>query len=85
MLLTLGNEEGLSDKVKVIINRAGSDFMEGDISLKKAEETIGKPIFWQIPNDAKPMLSSRVAPFSMPFGRCPTDSGWRSSSPTTGG
>ena len=61
MLLTLGNEEGLSDKVKVIINRVGSDFMEGDISLKKAEETIGKPIYWQIPNDAKAMIGSRNA------------------------
>lgn len=61
MLLTLGNEEGLSDKVKVVMNRVGSDFMEGDISLKKAEETIGKPIFWQIPNDAKAMIGSRNA------------------------
>jgi pilus assembly protein CpaE len=61
MLLTLGAEEGLSDKVKVIMNRVGSDFLEGDISLKKAEETIGKPIFWQIPNDAKAMIGSRNA------------------------
>lgn len=61
MLLTLGTEEGLSDKVKVIMNRVGSDFMEGDISLKKAEETIGKPIFWQLPNDAKAMIGSRNA------------------------
>jgi len=61
MLLTLGAEEGLSDKVKVVMNRVGSDFMEGDISLKKAEETIGKPIFWQLPNDAKAMIGSRNA------------------------
>lgn len=61
MLLTLGTEEGLSDKVKVIMNRVGSDFMEGDISLAKAEETIGKPIFWQIPNDSKAMIGSRNA------------------------
>jgi pilus assembly protein CpaE len=61
MLLTLGAEEGLSDKVKVVMNRTGSDFMEGEISLKKAEETIGKPIFWQVPNDAKAMIGSRNA------------------------
>lgn len=61
MLLTLGTEEGLSDKVRVIMNRVGSDFMEGDISLSKAEETIGKPIYWQIPNDAKAMIGSRNA------------------------
>lgn len=61
MLLTLGTEEGLSDKVRVIMNRVGSDFMEGDISLAKAEETIGKPIYWQIPNDAKAMIGSKNA------------------------
>ncbi|MBL8794234.1 MAG: pilus assembly protein CpaE, partial [Planctomycetia bacterium] len=43
------------------MNRVGSDFLEGDISLKKAEETIGKPIFWQLPNDAKAMIGSRNA------------------------
>lgn len=61
MLLTLGTEEGLSDKVRVIMNRVGSDFLEGDISLKKAEETIGKPVYYQIPNDAKAMIGSRNA------------------------
>lgn len=61
MLMTLGTEEGLGDKVKVVMNRVGSDFLEGDISLKKAEETIGKPIFWQIPNDARSMIGSRNA------------------------
>jgi pilus assembly protein CpaE len=61
MLLTLGTEEGLSDKVRVIMNRVGSDFLEGDISLKKAEETIGKPIYYQLPNDAKAMIGSRNA------------------------
>jgi pilus assembly protein CpaE len=61
MLMTLGAEEGLSDKVRVILNRVGSDFMEGDISLEKAEETVGKEIFWQVPNDAKAMIGSRNA------------------------
>ena len=27
----------------------------------RPEEVIGKPTFWQIPNDSKPMLTSRVA------------------------
>ena len=30
-----------------------------DISVKKAEETIGKPIFWQIPNDTKLLTEAR--------------------------
>src|SRR5262249_35937319 len=61
MLETLVAEEGLSEKVKVVLNRVGSDFMEGDIDLKKAQETIGRPIYWQIPNDAKAMIGSRNA------------------------
>jgi pilus assembly protein CpaE len=60
LLMALGQEEGLSEKVRVVMNRVGADYAEGDISLKKAEETIGKPIFWQIPNDAKAMLGARV-------------------------
>jgi pilus assembly protein CpaE len=33
--------------------------METDITLKKAEEIIGKPVYWQIPNDSKVMIESR--------------------------
>ena len=57
LLHTLGNEEGMADKVKIVINRVGSE--DGDITLKKAEETIGKPIFWQVPNDYKAMLGAK--------------------------
>jgi pilus assembly protein CpaE len=58
MLVTLGNDEVLSKKVQIVLNRVGSD---GDISLRKAEETIGKPIFWQVPNDSRAMIDSRNA------------------------
>jgi pilus assembly protein CpaE len=62
ILHSMGADEGgLGDKVKIILNRVGSDFLEGDISQKKAEETIGKPFYWQIPNDAKAMIGSRAA------------------------
>jgi pilus assembly protein CpaE len=57
MLHTLGTEDGLGDKVKVVMNRIGSE--DADISLKKAEETIGKPIYWQVPNDYKAMNGAR--------------------------
>jgi pilus assembly protein CpaE len=57
----MGDNAELIDKVRVVVNRVGSDFLEGDINLKKAEETIGKPFFWQIPNDAKSMIGSRTA------------------------
>jgi pilus assembly protein CpaE len=58
MLLTLGADEVLASKVQIILNRVGG---ETDISLKKAEETIGKPIFWQIPNDTRALTDSRNA------------------------
>jgi len=58
---TLSVEGDLGDRIRVIVNRAGSEHLEEGITIKKAEEVIGKPIFWQIPNDAKPMISSRVA------------------------
>ena len=57
----LGGEENLADKVRVIINRQGADSVEEGISLKKAEEVIGKPIFWQVPNDTKSVIGARVA------------------------
>lgn len=59
MLHTFGQEESLAEKVKVVVNRVGSD--DGEISLKKAEETIGKPVFWQVPNDYRAMMGSRNA------------------------
>ena len=59
MLHTMDKEEGLGDKVKVVINRVGAD--DSDITLEKAQETIGKPIYWQVPNDFKAMLGARNA------------------------
>ena len=45
------------DKVKSIGNRVGYD--TGQISLRKAQETIGRDIFWQIPNDYRVMVEVR--------------------------
>ncbi|MEX1097778.1 MAG: AAA family ATPase [Planctomycetales bacterium] len=49
--------EGLSDKVKVVVNRLGLE--DSQISLGKALETIGRDIFWQLPNDYPSMVESR--------------------------
>ncbi|AMV29162.1 Septum site-determining protein MinD [Gemmata sp. SH-PL17] len=57
----MSGEEGLADKIRVVINRQGSDSVEEGISPKKAEEVIGKPIFWQVPNDTKAVIGARVA------------------------
>jgi pilus assembly protein CpaE len=61
LLHLLGQEGGLTEKVKVVVNKVGSDAVEEGISLKKAEEVIGKPIYWQVPNDAKAVIAARVA------------------------
>jgi pilus assembly protein CpaE len=56
MMMTLGNDPALGDKVRVVLNRVGNG---SGISVKKAEETIGKPIFWQIPDDARAVCEAR--------------------------
>ncbi len=57
LMATFKEMEGVSDKVKVIVNRAGLE--NGQITLKKAQETIGKEIFWQLPNDYRTMIEVR--------------------------
>ena len=57
LMMSLGNMNGLADKVKIVVNRVGLD--SGQITLKKAEETIGKKIFWQLPNDYRTMIEAR--------------------------
>jgi pilus assembly protein CpaE len=57
LLMSLGAIAGMADKVKVIVNRVGLE--NGQISLKKAQETIGREIFWQLPNDYRTMVEVR--------------------------
>jgi pilus assembly protein CpaE len=47
----------LDDKVKIVVNRVG--YETGQISLKKAQETVGREIYWQIPNDYRVMVEVR--------------------------
>lgn len=46
-----------SEKIKVVINRQGLE--DSQISLSKAQETVGREIFHQIPNDYPTMVESR--------------------------
>ncbi|MGL5094578.1 MAG: AAA family ATPase, partial [Planctomycetia bacterium] len=57
LMLSFSEREGLSDKVKVVANRVGSD--DREINIQKAEETIGRKIFSRIPNDSRTMMDSR--------------------------
>jgi pilus assembly protein CpaE len=45
------------ERVKIVVNRVGYD--TGQISLRKAQETIGREIFWQVPNDYRVMIEVR--------------------------
>ena len=61
MMHLLSQDDNLADKVRVVVNRVGAEAVEEGISLKKAEDVIGKPIFWQVPNDPKAVIAARVA------------------------
>jgi pilus assembly protein CpaE len=50
--------DGMIDRVKIVVNRAGS--FENEISPSKAEETLKAPIFKQVSNATKQFLASRV-------------------------
>lgn len=57
LMMSFGNMSGIGEKVKIVVNRVGLD--SGQITLKKAEETIGKDIYWQLPNDYRTMIDAR--------------------------
>ena len=57
LMMSLGNMKGVGEKVKIVVNRIGLD--TGNISLKKAQDTIGREIFWQLPNDYRTMVEMR--------------------------
>ncbi len=57
-LLTSFKESAkFEDRVRIVVNRAGID--TGQISLKKAKETIGRDVYWQVPNDYRVMVEVR--------------------------
>ncbi len=57
LLASFERYEGLKEKTRIVVNRVG--LSQGQISLKKAEETLGCPIYWQIPNDYRTMSEVR--------------------------
>ena len=57
LLMSFQEMESIRDKVKVVVNRMGLE--SGQISLKKAKETIGREVFFQIPNDYRTMVEMR--------------------------
>lgn len=57
LLMSMEEYPGLRDKFKVVVNRVG--LQSGQISLKKAQESIRDEIYWQIPNDYGTMVEVR--------------------------
>jgi pilus assembly protein CpaE len=47
----------IKGKVEIIVNRVGLE--DCDISLNKALETIGRSVYWQLPNDYSVMSGAR--------------------------
>ena len=57
LMMTFDNDQSLKNKVRIVVNRVGQE--NGQISLKKAQETIGRDIYWQVPNDYRVMVEVR--------------------------
>lgn len=57
LMMSFNEVEGLADKVKIVVNRLGLD--SGQISIRKAQDTIGREIFWKLPNDYLTMVEAR--------------------------
>jgi pilus assembly protein CpaE len=49
--------EGLTDKIRILVNRVGLE--DTQIGMNKALETIGREVYWQIPNDFATMVEAR--------------------------
>lgn len=50
-------KEEIREKLRIVVNRIGLE--DSQISLNKALETIGREVFWQVPNDYANMVESR--------------------------
>lgn len=57
LMMSFGEMKDVADKVKIVCNRVG--LHDGTISLKKAQETIGRDIYCQLPNDYRTMVEVR--------------------------
>jgi pilus assembly protein CpaE len=67
MLHSISAEEEVSRRIRLVANRVGAQMAGEGITLKKATEVLGRPIYWQIPNDSKAMLGAwnRGVPLSV--------------------
>jgi pilus assembly protein CpaE len=57
LMMSFEETDGLQSKVEIVVNRAGLD--SGQISLKKAKETLGRDVYSLLPNDYRTMVEVR--------------------------
>ena len=57
LMMSFEEIDGLQNKVEIVVNRAGLE--SGQISLKKAKETLGRDIYALLPNDYRTMVEVR--------------------------
>jgi len=57
LMMSFGQMGDLADKVKIVVNRSGLE--SGAITAKKAEETIGRAVFYHLANDYRTMVEAR--------------------------
>jgi len=57
LMMSFGGIKDVAERVRIVVNRAGLE--SGNISLKKAQDTIGREIYWQLPNDYRTMVEIR--------------------------
>jgi pilus assembly protein CpaE len=48
----------MENRVYVVMNRVGAFFGTDSVTIKKAEEVMGRLVYWQVPNDYKPMTEA---------------------------
>ena len=56
LMTSFHDMNALDEKIKIVVNRAGLD---SGITLKKAQETVGREVFWQLPNEYRTMIEAR--------------------------
>ncbi|QDV40227.1 Septum site-determining protein MinD [Stieleria neptunia] len=57
LMMSFEEVDGLQSKIEIVVNRAGLE--SGQISLKKAKETLGRDIYALLPNDYRTMVEVR--------------------------
>ncbi|QDU90106.1 Septum site-determining protein MinD [Pirellulimonas nuda] len=57
LMVSFERTPGLKEKTRIIVNRAGQG--GASISLRKAQETLGQEVYWQVPNDFRTMIEVR--------------------------